>query len=123
MDSVGRAVARAEAGAAEALPYNHPCGGQLSQRPVSGELQPSWHGAGVDAHGERSVSGAFSLENVRYCHDIIKGAARAACHDALVYINLTVAVQLAHQIHARVSGNLTVGPFFRHMEDIPGVGL
>ena len=88
--AVRRNVARAEARPAERRAQHHARRREIRRRAVLHQLDELRLAGGVQAHGERVRADALAAHNVRHGHDVLKRAARAARHDALLDIDLAV---------------------------------
>ncbi len=117
--SVGGRVACAEAGTAEALADDGACACDVIEGTVLKEFSVGGHGAGIDAHGEGAVAAASAPQDIGHCHDVVEGAAGAACHQALVYVDVAAA-DLGIQIHDSAL-DLLVGLFLVCMHDLCGI--
>ena len=119
--AVCRAVACAEAGAAEALTYDGAGVDKVACTAILVQLGQCGHGAGVDAQSEDTVAAALAAQDVSSSTDVVEGAAGAASDLALVHPDSAV-VELAVEVHLSAL-DLLVGLFLHSVEDVGGVGL
>ena len=119
--AVCRAVACAEAGAAEALTHDGTGVDKVACTAILVQLGQCGHGAGVDAQSEDTVAAALAAQDVSSSTDVVEGAAGAASDLALVHPDSAV-VELAVEVHLSAL-DLLVGLFLHSVEDVGGVGL
>ena len=100
-------------------PKQGPHGGDIAQRAVLHQLQVGGHAAGIDAHGESAVAGGVAAQDVGHGAHVVKGAAGAAGHQALLHPNAAV-VHLADQVDAGTH-DLAVGLLLAGVQDVLGV--
>ena len=121
--TVGRGVARAEAGAAEALAEDAAGGDNVRHSAVFDQFQIGRHAVGVDAELELAVAAALAFDDVRHGADIFIRAAGAAGHNALVNVDAAIVADLADEVHLDLAAQLPVGLVLRRLQDLFGVGL
>ena len=121
--AVGRGVACAEAGAAEALAEDAAGGDNVRHSAVFDQLQIGRHAVGVDAELELTVAAALAFDDVRHGADIFIRAAGAAGHNALVNVDAAIVADLADEVHLDLAAQLPVGLVLCRLQDLFGVGL
>ena len=114
--AVCRGIARAEAGAAEALAHDSAGGDEVKGTAVFHQGGHGGHGAGIHVQAEGTVAAALSAENVRRRADVVEGAAGAAGDFTLFHPDAAVMV-LGKQVH-RHAFQLLVRVFLNGVKDI-----
>ena len=121
--AVGRGIARAEAGAAEALAEDAAGRDNIGHRAVFDQLQIGRHTVGVDAELKLAVAAAFTADNIRDRADILIGAAGAAGHNTLIHIDAAIVADLADQVHLDLAAQLLIGLILSSLQNLFRVGF
>ena len=121
--AVGGGIARAEAGAAEALAEDAACRDNIGHCAVFDQLQIGRHTVGVDAELKLAVAAAFTADNIRDRADIFIGAAGAAGHNALIHIDAAIVADLADQVHLDLAAQLLIGLILSSLQNLFRVGF
>ena len=118
---VGRNVARAEAGAAEAGLKQRASLQKLLLHAVSDELEIHGDGRGIDRQREVSAAYVKAVQNRRSFRNVIIHAARAACNHALIDHQLSVH-DFVCQMELCLAAKLLMRPLFHLAQIIAGGG-
>ena len=121
--AVGRGVARAEAGAAEALTEDAARGNNIRYSAIFHQLQVGGHAVRINTELERAVAAALALYDIGHRTDVLVRAAGAARDDALLDIDAAIGADLAHQIHMYLAAQLLVGLILGRLQNFFGVGF
>ena len=118
---VGRNVARAEAGAAEAGLKQRASLQKLLLHAVSDELKVHGDGRGIDRKREVTAAHVVAVQNGGGLRDIVVHAARAACNHALIDHQLSVH-DFVCQMELCLAAKLLMRPLFHLAQIIAGGG-
>src|SRR5699024_6264222 len=121
--AVGRGVAGAEAGAAEALPEDAARRNNIGHGAILDQFQVGGHAGGVDAVLEGAGAAVLAPQDSGHRTEVVVGTAGAAGHHARLHIDAAVGGDLADQVHLGLAAELLVGLFLGRRQDLPGVGL
>ena len=121
--AVGGGIARAEAGAAEALAEDAAGGNNVGHCAVFDQLQIGRHTVGVDTELKLTVAAAFAADNIRDRADILIGAAGAAGHNTLIHIDAAILANLADKVHLDLAAQLLVGLILSSLQNLFRVGF
>ena len=121
--AVGGGIARAEAGAAEALAEDAAGRDNIGHCAVFDQLQIGRHTVGVDAELKLAVAAALAADNIRDRADIFIGAAGAAGHNTLIHIDAAIVADLADQVHLDLAAQLLIGLILSGLQNFFRVGF